>query len=185
MKNTRSHHRPALEASRGRMRGAVALLCLLWIMAACGYQQDRPALPAAAHSLGVGPVINLTGTGELDVRLRALLLEKFATHAHIRLGGPSNSDLELRVTLNSFQITRALDTVIGTDRAFGFSLAGSLKLIDNRSGKTLIASHPFQAGLTRYYAPSVLETPAIRDEGMQDVLKTAAEQVVNRVLLVF
>ena len=151
----------------------------------CGYQQERPGLPAGARSLGLAPVNNLTGSGELDARLHALLKRRFSGHANIRLRNPGKSDLELRIDLTRFETTRALDPALGSDRVFGYTLQGTLTLFDARNGRTLISRSPLSASVRRFHAATVVETTAIRDEGLTDVLKAFADQVERRVLLAF
>ena len=91
----------------------------------------------------------------------------------------------MRIALTRFETTRVLDPAVETDRVFGYLLHGTLTLIDARTGKALIVRHPLSASVTRIHANTVVETPAIRDEGITDALKAFAEQVERRVLLVF
>ncbi|MEE8435954.1 MAG: hypothetical protein V3S64_14310 [bacterium] len=163
----------------------VSLLAASLLAVGCGYRQERPGLPAGARSLGLAPVNNLTGFGELDVRLHALLKRRFSGHANIRLRNPGKSDLELRIDLTGFKTTRVLDPAVGSDRVFGYSLRGSLTLIDARNGKELISRYSLAASVRRYHAGTVVETTAIRDEGIAGVLKAFADLVERRVLLVF
>ena len=151
----------------------------------CGYRQDVPALPAGARSLAIGQVNNLTGTGELDIRLRTLLKQRMRRRALVRLRPVETSDLVLSIDLTDFRIDRVLDPAIESDRSFGFLVAGRIILLDRRTGRALIAGRAVQAQVTRYHAPSVLETPAIRDEGITDVLTALAEQVERQVFLEF
>ncbi|MEE8434394.1 MAG: hypothetical protein V3S64_06355, partial [bacterium] len=74
---------------------------------------------------------------------------------------------------------------VGSDRVFGYSLRGSLTLIDARNGKELISRYSLAASVQRYHASTVVETTAIRDEGIAGVLKAFADQVERRVLLAF
>ncbi len=164
---------------------AASLFAVSLFAVGCGYQQERPGLPAGARSLGLAPVKNLTGSGELDVRLHALLKRRFSGHANIRLRDPGKSDLELRIDLTRFETTRVLDPAIESDRVFGYVLHGTLTLFDARSGKALISKHPLSASVRLYHAATVVETTAIRDEGLTDVLKAFTNQVERRVLLVF
>ena len=162
-----------------------SLLMVSLLAVGCGYRQERPGLPAGARSLGLSPVKNLTGSGELDVRLQALLKRRFSGHANIRLRDPGKSDLRLHIDLTRFETTRRLDPALALNRVFGYRLQGTLTLFDARNGKALIAKYPLSASVRRYYADTVVETPAIRDEGLSDVLKAFADKVERRVLLVF
>jgi hypothetical protein len=113
------------------------------------------------------------------------LKRRFSGHANIRLRDPGKSDLELRIDLTRFETTRALDPAIASDRVFGYRLQGLLTLFDARTGRALISRHPLSVSVRRYHAETVVETTAIRDEGLTDVLKAFADQVERRVLLAF
>jgi hypothetical protein len=153
--------------------------------AGCGYHQDVPALPGGAHTLALQRVANLTDTGELDVRLRALLQQRLAQQAHVRVLPPERSALGLSLALDAFAIDRALDPAITSDRSFQYSLNGRMTLIELSSGRKLIDNEAVSASVQRLYAPAVQETPAIRDEGINDVLAAFAEAVERRLFRTF
>ncbi len=179
---------PCPAGPRPRAWRAVPALLLLgaWLaVAACGYQQDPQALPAGARSLSIGRVNNLTGTGELDIRLRSLLTRRLSSSSQFQLRPVRKSDLEIRVDLTVFRIDRVLDPAIDTDRAFGFHVSGTLTLVDRRTRRVIIARRRLSATVNRFHGATVLETPAIRDEGITDVLHKFAGEVENQVLLVF
>jgi len=161
---------------------AVLLAALL---GACGYHQDVPHLPGGAHTLTLRRITNLTDTGELDVRLRTALQQRLAQQAHIRLQPPERSALALSIELSSFTLNRVLDPAITTERSFVYTLTGRVTLTDLRNGRTYIAGEALTASVTRLYAPDVQETPAIRDEGLNDAVAAFAEQVQQRIQRTF
>lgn len=161
------------------------LLALLLAGSGCGYRQDAPRLPVGAQSLALHDVQNRTQQAELDVRLRGELLGRLERHAHVRLLPEARSTLLLEVALDEFTITRTLDPAITSDRSFVYQLTGRMSLTDQRNGYRLIDNAGVSASVSRLYAPDVVETPAIRDEGINDVLERFAEQVEHRLFLVF
>lgn len=165
------------------LRWAGLLLVLLFI--GCGYRQDVPVLPAGARTIAIGAINNLTAMGELDVRLRALLQRDLLRRRHVAILAVERSDLVISVDLTALTITRVLDPAITTDRSFAYALSGRVTLTDQRTGQQLVSGRGVTASVTRLYAPEVRETPAIRDEGLNDVLAAFAEQVQREVFLVF
>jgi len=105
--------------------------------------------------------------------------------AHLVLRPPETSDLLLFITLSELTLTRVLDPTFTSERSFSFGLSGSVTLVDQRSGEPLIAARALSAGVTRLYAPEVRETPAIRDEGLDDLLAAFAASVEREVFRVF
>ena len=164
---------------------AIFILLVGILPSACGYSQEVPALPAAARSIAVGQVANLTGTGELDVRLRGLLQKRLRRHAHVAIVPAARSDLLLSVQVAKFSITRVIDPAVSADRSFGFRLSGRMTLTDQRNGKDLIANKRIAASVGRLHSPTVRESPAIRDEGVNDVLDAFAAEVEKQVLQSF
>ncbi len=166
---------------------AVLLAAGLGLLAlgGCGYHQDVPALPGGAHDLTLQRIANLTDMGELDVRLRAQLERRLAQMAHVRLVAPERSALALSISLISLTIDRSLDLAITADRTFLYSLSGSLTLTDQRTGRNVISAERINVQVSRLYAPTVRETPAIRDEGLNDVVARFAEEVEQRLFRSF
>ncbi len=164
---------------------AALLAAAVALPGGCGYAPDVPRLPAGAHSVGVARVANLTDTGELDVRLHRMLLRALQQRASVQLLPPERAALTVEVTLTTFTITRTLDPTITTDRSFGFALSGTVTVTDQRTRRRLITDHPLSAAVTRLHAPTVLETPAIRDEGTNDVLAAFAVQVERLLFTTF
>lgn len=165
-----------------------ALWLAAWALLAaggCGYGQDVPRLPAGAESVALQPVRNLTDQAELDVRLRGKLLQRLQRHAHVRIVPEETSTLLLTVQLDGFSISRVLDPALSVDRSFVYTLRGRITLVDQRSGRALISNQSVIARAGILYAGGVLETPAIRDEGIDDVLDGFAEQVEHRLFLSF
>ncbi len=173
-------------AIRARRALLPAALAALWLVAAgCGYRQDVPRLPAGALSLAIGPIENATFTGELDVRLRDALKRRLMRHAHITLRPPEASDLVLTVRLTGFDITRTLDPAVTANRTFGFRLEGRYTVQDRRRGEPLVSGRPLRVRVALVQDPGTLETPAIRDEGIDDAVDAFAERLLEEVLLVF
>jgi hypothetical protein len=179
-------------ASWLQRRRAVAAtsLAALWAAAllglgACGYHQDVPTLPGGANALHLQRIANLTGVGELDVRLRAELEARFSRQAHLRLAPSERSALSLQVALIELTTDRLLDPAITSDRTFLYTLRGAMTLTDQRSGRKLIDNDPIAVQVSRIYGPAVRDTPAIRNEGVNDVLAQFAEEVEQRLFRSF
>ena len=75
--------------------------------------------------------------------------------------------------------------IFSSSRRIRNQMPPMLTLFDARSGKALISKHPLSASVRRFHAATVVETTAIRDEGLTDVLKAFTDKVERRVLLVF
>ncbi len=175
---------PRRRAIRGLALRWAGLLPVL-LFTGCGYRQDVSVLPAGARTIAIGAINNLTAMGELDVRLRALLQRDLLRRRHVQILAVERSDLVISVDLTALTITRVLDPAITTDRSFAYVLSGRVTLTDQRTGQQLVSGRGVTASVTRLYAPEVRETPAIRDEGLNDVLDAFAEQVGREVFLVF
>jgi hypothetical protein len=184
---------PAATAARSRAAlaalGALTVLAVLsalaLLLSACGYHADVPALPGGAHTLALQQVANLTDTGELDVRLRAALERRLSQQAHLRLTAPEHSALGLSVELSALTIVRRRDPAITADRSIRYTLHGQLTLSDLRSRRALIDREPLSVEVLRTYDPTVPETAAIRDEGLDDVVAAFAEAVERRIFRTF
>ncbi len=159
-----------------------AMLGALFVLNGCGYSQDVPTLPEGAKSIFVAPVQNLTEQGELDVRLQALLRRRLLRHSHVAVHTASDAELVLSVSLTSFSIQRTLDptsdleTPLETVRTFVYTLTGRMRLSEPRTGRDL-DNRALSAGVTRYHDSATLETTAVRDEGIEDVLEAFVDQV--------
>ncbi len=60
-----------------------------------------------------------------------------------------------------------------------------MRLMDMRSGGALIPAQVVRSGVTLHHPSSRIETPAIRDEGIADLLDDFAAQVERRIFLFF
>jgi hypothetical protein len=169
----------------GWLRMALLLAALTAGAGACGYHVDVPALPGGAHSLALQRIANFTDTGELDVRLRTQLEQRLAQQAHVQVNSPEHSALALDVVLDSFRVDRVLDPAITTDRSIVYSLSGRISLTELRNGRKLLDNEAVTVQVQRLYDPSVRETPAIRDEGIHDVLAMFADEVERRLFRTF
>lgn len=163
---------------------AAALLSAV-LAAGCGYHQDVPRLPGGAERIGIGPIRNLTSVGELDVRLRARLKARLLRQAHVRLVSPEAGDLLLTATLTDLHISRVQDSTDPNRRLLDFTLAGRISLADRRSNRMRMDNQPVSAAYQVVIPITTLETPAIRDEGVNGVLSAFAEEVERRLFLSF
>ena len=185
----RTHPRPALlqrapRPNRLPVRAALLLLLVALPAAGCGYRQDIPRLPGGARSLSVEAIRNYTDMGELDVRLRAHLRQRLAQQAHISLLPAAQGALVLSIDLDRFTLARTLDPTLAIERTFTYTLTGRLTRVDPRTGVRHLNGEAITVSAARAYPP-VLETPAIRDEGINDLLAAFAEQVEQRLLRAF
>lgn len=174
-----------IDTARRRAATFARATRLLWLfaligLAACGYHQDIPVLPGGGHSLALERIENLTDMGELDVRLRTQLERRLAQQANVRVLPPERSALSLSLTLDTFALDRVLDPAITSDRSFLYTLTGRMTLTELSSGRKLIDNVPVTAQVQRLYTPTMLETPAIRDEGTNDVVAAFASEVETR-----
>ena len=166
----------ALNLLRFCLKLVTGLLGAALLLSACGYNQDVPTLPGGAKSIYVAPVQNLTDMGELDVRLQALLRRRLLRHSHVAVNTAGAADLVLSVTLTRFSIQRSLDTALGSERTFAYGLTGRMKLSGHPTGGNL-ANRVLSARVTHYHDSATLETPAVRDAGIEDVLEAFVDQV--------
>jgi len=155
------------------------------LVAGCGYAPNAEVLPGGARTLALKPVANHTGTGELDVRLQAALRHRFLGHAEARLTSEERADLVLSVNLTEFTIARALDVGESEFRSFGFYLAGNMTLRDRRTGRIWLADSPVSASVSRTHPAELLETPAIRDGGIDAVVSAFADSIQRTIFRVF
>jgi hypothetical protein len=144
---------------------------------------ESPRLPNDRQTIAVAPVRNRTYEAELDVRLQQELRRRFFRDAAIRVGTPERSDLVLTVELERLLLTRARDLATFEVLALTYQLTGVITLRDAVSGDLILDRQP--VGVTAVYSltEATLETPAVRDEALHDVISAFADAVMSRLLL--
>lgn len=162
-------------------------LLALALGAGCGYRQDVPRLPGGARTIALQAIANHTTTGELDVRLRAQLEHRLAQQAHLRVTAPAQATLLLSVRLDTLTVSRVLDPAIASQRSLTHTLTGHVTLLDRHSGRKFLADEAVSVSVQRLHDPGVVETetPAIRDEALDDTLAAFAAQVERRLFRTF
>ena len=163
----------------------IAIALYTPLLLSCGYSMDAPGLPAKHRTLAVDTIQNKTFTAELDVRLQREVRRLLLRDAGIHVVPMSQTDLVLRVTLDELRISRArniTDTSVGT---FAVSISGSVSLWEVSSRTYLINNRKVSARSRLSFSERTLETPAVRDEGINDALALFAERVVQTILVDF
>lgn len=173
-----------------------------WGMAGCGYHMESLHLPGHARSLGLGPVYNRTYQGELDYRLTNQLRTRFLQEAYTDLVSPETSDLVLEVELVDFQITRYrnLTSLAGTQGGsstgslaagsapftINFTVSGTLTLRDNRENIIRMDHIPVSGTSSLSFdAADTLETPAVKNQGVDQALADIAARIVRQVFTAY
>jgi len=174
--------------SRGPLRrGAWALgaILLAAAVAGCGYSRESPRLPGNAGTVAIGNIRNRTLTGEVDVRLghrlRALLLK----HPGIELAAPEHSDLVLDIELTLLRTVRARNLSTTNLTSVSFQLAGQVSVYDRRTSQYYVFRQTVQSTSRLDFDSPTVETPGIRDEGLDDAIQAFALQVENLLFLSF
>jgi hypothetical protein len=161
------------------------LLLLVGLAAGCGYRQDVPVLLGGGQRLAIGPIRNLSYAGELDTRLRAQLQARLLRHAGLRLVPPAQSDLLLTIEITDLRIDRGLDGSAPGRRSLVFVVSGRLTAEDQHNGRKLIAGEALSASSQVLFDPPLLETIALRDEGINGAVDAFAAQVEQRLFFTF
>lgn len=176
-------------APRRRTVAAWAVLGLagavLWLAAGCGYRVDTPRLPGNAGTLAIGVIRNRTFQGELDVRLQHRLRSLLLKHPGFELGPPDHSDLILDIELTQFRTVRARDLASVNLNSVTFQLVGLVSVYDRRQSRYYVNRQPVSSTSRLDFDAPTVETPAIRDEGLEDAVLSFATQVENLVFLTF
>ncbi|MBI3993347.1 MAG: hypothetical protein HY342_08735 [Candidatus Lambdaproteobacteria bacterium] len=180
--HTQPRRRTAWRWPAGPLSAALALALLL---AACGYGPDRAGLPGDARTLGIAVIRNDTFAGELDVRLQRELRQRFLRNPRIRIADAADSDLVLSVNLTGLTITRTRLISSATVTALTYSLTGDATLLDQRDRRALFERERVSATSTLNFNTATLETPAVRDEAIDDVLGSLAASIEARILTTF
>jgi hypothetical protein len=169
-----------------RVAAAFALLlCLASALAGCGYHLDSPHLPNEAGTLSFAPIRNQSSTGELDIRLQDLLRARLVRHSNVNLVPVTRSDVSLTITLIDLRISRATDLTTTSVSSINYDLRGEVSLLDRRSGSYYFYRYPVAVTSRVDFDTPVVETPAIRDEGLTGILDAFSKRVETLVLLDF
>jgi len=176
--------RRPVNASTPRLRrGRAAAICLAAALAlplalgGCGYGLDSPRLPQGAGTIAIAAIRNRTTTGELDIRLAQLLRYRLSRHSTFSLAPEDSADVVLQVTLNDLKINRSRDLTSTNVSAIAFTLTGPVSLLDRRrSAYYLFNVQVSGSGRLDFDTPTS-ETPAIRDQGLTEVLNDYANSV--------
>jgi hypothetical protein len=157
----------------------------MWLAAGCGYRVDTPRLPGNAGTLAIGVIRNRTFQGELDVRLQHRLRSLLLKHPGFELGAPDHSDLILDIELTQFRVVRARDLASVNLNSVSFQLVGLVSVYDRRQSRYYVNRQPVNSTSRLDFDAPTVETPAIRDEGLEDAVLSFATQVENLVFLTF
>ncbi len=159
-----------------------AALVLAAALGGCGYRQAVPRLPGDAGRLAIGPVRNHTFTGELDVRLREALRRRLLAHAFVRPVAGARSELVLEIDLDALDVQRRVDAIDPGRRVLTFTVRGRMRVRDRRGEDAVVHDQRVSAAEAVVVDATALETPAVRDEGIDDALDAFAAQVERRLL---
>lgn len=170
---------------RGRAGLALGLLALLLGAVGCAYRLETPRLPGNAGTLFIGVIRNRTFAGELDVRLQHRLRELLLKHPGVELGPMDQSDLILDIELTVFRPVRGRDIASTNLTSVSYQLAGLVSVYDRRQGRYYFKRSPVSVVSVIDFDTPTIETPAIRDEGIEDALQSFALQVENLLFLTF
>ena len=166
------------------LAGAIALLAGLFVVglavAGCGYRQEVPRLPDNATSVGIGSVKNLTSTGQLDVLLKTALIRQLSRNPALFLTGGERSQLILDIELSRLDVSRARSVSNAEISSLAFGLQGKMNLIRRVDGKAIISNAGIGANTHLDFDLQVIETPALRDEGINDLVIAFARAVEAR-----
>ena len=155
------------------------------MLAACGYGPDRAGLPGNARTLGIAAIRNETFAGELDVRLQRELRRRFLRNPRIRVADAAASDLVLQVNLTELAVTRSRLISSATVTALTYSLTGNATLLDRRDSHKVFERLPVSSSATLNFDNATLETPAVSDQAVDDVVSAFAAMIEARILTTF
>jgi hypothetical protein len=176
----------------GGLRGSSASFFIIWlglavllVVSGCGYSLETPRLPGNAGTLAIGTIRNRTFTGELDVRLQHRLRSLLLKHPGFELSVPERSDLILDIELTEFRAVRARDLATTSLTSVSYQLIGLVSVYDRRHSRYHIRRQPVNSVSRLDFDTPTVETPAIRDEGLEDALQSFSVQVENLLFLTF
>ncbi|MDH4120363.1 MAG: LPS assembly lipoprotein LptE [Deltaproteobacteria bacterium] len=159
---------------------AAALALGLAALGGCGYSLETVRLPAQAATLGLGSVTNHTFQGELDLRMNRALQRRVMAIGSADLVSPNDSDLVLEVDLTRFDVSRFRDISQNNAYTFQFTLSGTMTLRDRRNGRVLLDHQPVEGTARLDFTVLTMETPALRDQGIELAVNRLADIIVQR-----
>lgn len=163
----------------------VAFLVLVLALPGCGYTLDSPRLPLNASRLSIATIKNSTTTGEMDIRLGQILRSRLLRQSSFDLVSVESSDLSLEIEMEDLKITRGRDLTTTTVSNIVYQLKANVSLLDRRTKAYYYYKAPVIANSRLDFDTPVIETPAIRDEGLTGVLEKFADRLEALVLLGF
>jgi hypothetical protein len=146
---------------------------------------EAPRLPNGRHTVGIDPIVNRTYEGELDVRLQQELRRRLFRDAGIRVWPIEQSDLVLTLELSTLAYNRARDINRSDVSSVSLSLAGVMTVRDAGTGQLLFNRAPVGASAALELPQAAVETPAVRDDAIDEVVGAFADAVIERLLLNF
>jgi len=181
-----------LRAWRGRPAGtfrsgygiAVGIAAVL-LLAGCGYSRETPRLPGNAGTIAIATIRNRTTQGEVDVRLGHELRALFLKHPGIQMGSLDHTDLVLDIELTLMRVIRNRDLASTNLTSVQFQLVGDVSVYDRRTSQYFFYKLPVESLSRLDFDSPTIETPAIRDEGLDDAIRSFAERIENMLFYTF
>jgi hypothetical protein len=146
---------------------------------------DAARLPGNHRTLAVEPIRNKTFEAELDVRLQEALRRRLYRTAGVELADPGNSGLVLTLEIQAFDRSRARSTNNTSVTQLNHYVAGTMTLREPGTGRVLLDRLPIVLSTSYALPVADVETPAVRDDALNDVVAQFAQAVVDRLLVNF
>ncbi len=168
-----------------RMVARSFLFVLVGVISGCGFQLNRNKLqlPNQAQSISIAKIENKSFVPRLDIRLKALLIEKLSTNL-IALKSVSQSDLVLNFVLSTFSSSQSeysLDET-GQTYEFQFNASGELTVFDNRTDKFILNRELIKSSysvITQAADLSSTEVEEAREEVLNSLSQVIAEKLTD------
>ena len=142
-------------------------------------------LPDNLSTLSIGAIHNRTFMGELDLRLKHELRRKLLRNPNFRLMPKGRGELTLAISLTKAEFVRSLDTSDIDISSLRVRLAGTVVLRRTDSKPRLMRERTISVtSLIRFDQP-VIETPAVRDEVINDAIVAFVERVESLIYMNF
>lgn len=153
---------------------------MIILLTGCGYSPYNPTLPQGGEKLALGKIENLTLNGELDVRLRRALMTRLHRNPNLRMVAPESSEQILGIKLTRLDVSRTVQTANTDFKVITYSLNGSLWLQRSHDGGHLLKNVGISVNSQVVFPVATLETPAVRDEGLEKVVNAFAKAVETK-----
>jgi hypothetical protein len=164
---------------------ALALLPAWLTIAGCGYHLESPRLPGNAATLSIGSIRNRTQTGEVDVRLAHQLRTLFLKHPGMQFVAPDRGEIVVDIELTQLRVVRARDLATTNINNEQFQLVGILSVYDRIHSRYYVYHQAIQSFSRLDFDSPTIETPAIRDQGLDAAILGIAEQIESAVFVSF